>query len=107
MSMPTASSTPSKPTLAPSSDGGRLCLRGCFLWTRRGRHELGADGIVDGLGHDGLDVGVRLVVEPEAHQLVDRDELARVPRSPQRHGYAARVEHPPQGQREDARLVTL
>src|SRR5262245_20219462 len=66
-----------RPAVAVSD--GRIAVRRRSGWALGRRHELGTNGIVDRFGKDAIHVGARLVVEMEAHHIVERRKLTRVP----------------------------
>src|SRR5262249_40839166 len=74
---------------------------------RRRRHELGPDGIAHVLADDRVDHLERIGVERPAHRLVERHQLLRRARAPQRDLHSGLIEHPAYGEGEHVLAVVL
>src|ERR1700719_5061731 len=78
----------------------------CRDAARRRRHEFRADRIGDRCAQDAIDLRLGGCIEPPPVHLVDRLQLSRVTRTPQRRGYPL-VKHPTDRKVDDPLAVAF
>src|SRR5258706_15683689 len=70
-------------------------------------HEFRTDRVLHGVAENGVDLAVRFAVQRPAEHIVERRQMLRRPRAPQRDLHSGLVEHPAHGESEHALAVTL